>query len=118
LLARAKQATQFVADVEKGGHSVVNPFSGLSDRQLDAVIYDDSGTYTVNERRAADFEVGNRNYTWEKKLQQKALRNLTAAECRAKLCLKLSQNACVWADNPQKKTQRTNLQRKSHVTRR
>jgi hypothetical protein len=67
-LARAKLATQFVADAEKGGNSVKNPFSGLSDRQLDAVIYDDSGTYTVNERRAADYEVGNRNYAWEKQV--------------------------------------------------
>lgn len=47
LLERAKQATLFVND--KGS----NPFSNLSQDQLALIIYDDSGTFTANERRAA-----------------------------------------------------------------
>ncbi|MEL7978465.1 hypothetical protein AAG584_00375 [Vreelandella titanicae] len=47
LLERAKQATSFV----NGRGS--NPFSGLSQDQLALIIYDDSGTFTANERRAA-----------------------------------------------------------------
>ncbi|WP_141439657.1 hypothetical protein [Vreelandella titanicae] len=47
LLERAKQATSFV----NGRGS--NPFTGLSQDQLALIIYDDSGTFTANERRAA-----------------------------------------------------------------
>lgn len=47
LLERAKQATSFVSG--RGS----NPFSSLSQDQLALVIYDDSGTFTANERRAA-----------------------------------------------------------------
>lgn len=47
LLARAEQATNFVNG--KGS----NPFKGLSSEQLTLIIYDDSGTFTTNERRAA-----------------------------------------------------------------
>lgn len=50
LLARAKQATDFFQ------HKSPNPFSGMSRNQLDAITYDDSGAYTINERRAAQAE--------------------------------------------------------------
>jgi len=53
LLARAKQATAYIADVSTGGHSIQNPFAGLSREELGYIIYDDSGSYTVNERHAA-----------------------------------------------------------------
>lgn len=47
LLARAKQATSLV----NGSGS--NPFKGMSRDQLALIAYDDSGTFTVNEQRAA-----------------------------------------------------------------
>lgn len=64
LLAKATQATLFDAQRSQGGSSVKNPFASLSDRQLDDVIYDDSGTYTVNERQAAYFESFDRTSAW------------------------------------------------------
>jgi len=47
LLIRAKQATGFL----NGSDS--NPFKGLSRDQLNLIAYDDSGAFTLNERRAA-----------------------------------------------------------------
>lgn len=47
LLARASNATQFVNGSGK------NPFAGMSSDQLSLIIYDDSGSFTTNERRAA-----------------------------------------------------------------
>jgi hypothetical protein len=64
LLALAKQATLFDASLATAKGSVANPFAGLSDQQLQAVTYDDSGQYTVNERRAADRESYDREETW------------------------------------------------------
>lgn len=49
-LARAKQATSYIY---KQGP---NPFANLSRDQLTAIIYDDSGAYTTNERVAAGGE--------------------------------------------------------------
>lgn len=53
LLSRAKQATAYVNDASSGGHSINNPFSDLSKEQLSQIIYDESDTYTVNERQSA-----------------------------------------------------------------
>lgn len=50
-LARARQATAFLNDPNKP-----NPFKGLSQEQLALIAYDESGTFTVNERRAAWIE--------------------------------------------------------------
>ncbi|MGP9663955.1 hypothetical protein ACT3TY_04930 [Halomonas sp. AOP22-C1-8] len=58
LLERAKQATSFV----NGRGS--NPFSGLSQDQLVLIIYDDSGTFTTNERRAAWREDYDQREAW------------------------------------------------------
>jgi hypothetical protein len=52
LLARAKQATIFVNNSRQGIRGG-NPFSELSVEQLSNIIYDDSGTYTFNERLSA-----------------------------------------------------------------
>lgn len=52
LLARARQATRFVND----DTGVANPFAGLSRDQLATIEYDESGTFTINERRAAHKE--------------------------------------------------------------
>lgn len=64
LLALAKQATQFDANQATGNSSVASPFASLSDAQLQAITYDGSGQYTVNERKAADYESYNREETW------------------------------------------------------
>ncbi|WP_249975358.1 hypothetical protein, partial [Vreelandella olivaria] len=58
LLERAKQATSF----NNGRGS--NPFSGLSQDQLALIIYDDSGTFTANERRAAWREDYDQREAW------------------------------------------------------
>ncbi len=50
-LARARQATAFLNAPNKP-----NPFKGLSQEQLALIAYDESGTFTVNERRAAWIE--------------------------------------------------------------
>ncbi|MCE7521194.1 hypothetical protein LZG37_23960 [Halomonas titanicae] len=58
LLERAKQATSFA----NGRGS--NPFSGLSQDQLALIIYDDSGTFTANERHAAWREDYDQREAW------------------------------------------------------
>lgn len=57
LLERAEAATAFVngSFVDNEG-SEPNPFAGLSRGQLAIIAYDESGAYTVNERRAAYME--------------------------------------------------------------
>lgn len=62
LLVRAQQATDFVNG--KG----INPFKGLSPDQLTLIIYDDSGTFTVNERRAAWREDYDLDQIWRQKI--------------------------------------------------
>lgn len=67
LLARAKQATEFVNRSSNNGNEK-NPFAGLSPEQLSSIIYDDSGTYTVNERRAAWMESYRQEEVWREKV--------------------------------------------------
>ncbi|QDX31747.1 hypothetical protein [Dickeya poaceiphila] len=59
-LAQAKQATDFANG--KGP----NPFKGLSREQLALITYDDSGAFTVNERRAAWQESYDQNQAWKR----------------------------------------------------
>ncbi|WP_231876443.1 hypothetical protein [Azotobacter vinelandii] len=66
LLARAEQATDFVNG--KGS----NPFKGMSRDQLALIAYDDSGTFTVNERRAAWQEAYDQEEAWRQKVVAKA----------------------------------------------
>lgn len=73
LLARAKQATEFVTSSDRGNRSVKNPFSNLSSEQLTNIIYDDSGNYTVNERRAAYYESDDREQAWRAKVAAQAM---------------------------------------------
>jgi hypothetical protein len=63
LLERAKQATDFT---QSHGQRGTNPFANLSDDQLTLVMYDDSGSYTTNERRAAYLEQTDRRQDWKK----------------------------------------------------
>ncbi|CAI8798562.1 Tail assembly chaperone [Pseudomonas sp. IT-P258] len=66
LLARAKSATQYTNGVGK------NPFSGMPMDQLDLITYDDSGTFTVNERRAALEESAKQEFAWQQKVAAEA----------------------------------------------
>lgn len=62
LLARASNATQFLNGSGK------NPFAGMSSDQLSLIIYDDSGSFTTNERRAAWSESSDQEYAWRQKV--------------------------------------------------
>ena len=73
LLARAKQATAYVNSAARGGNSEKNPFAGLSREQLANIVYDDSGTYTVNERRAASYEADRQEEEWRVKVTTQAM---------------------------------------------
>ena len=73
LLARAKQATAYVNSAARGGNSEKNPFAGLSREQLANIVYDDSGTYTVNERRAASYEGDRQEEAWRVKVTTQAM---------------------------------------------
>jgi hypothetical protein len=65
-LARAKQATEYVNQTINGSRYAKNPFAGLSRDQLSLIAYDDSGGYTINERRAAWSESERIKSEWEK----------------------------------------------------
>lgn len=66
LLARAQQATDFV------NGKASNPFGGMSRDQLALIAYDESGTFTVNERRAAWQEAYDQEEAWRQKVVAKA----------------------------------------------
>ncbi|WP_192457892.1 hypothetical protein [Musicola keenii] len=72
LLARAQQATDFVN--RKGA----NPFRGLSREQLALITYDDSGTFTVNERRAAWSEAYDQEEAWRVRVCAMAMNEYNA----------------------------------------
>jgi len=58
LLERAHQANDFAKG--KGP----NPFKGFSRDQLSLIVYDESGAFTVSERRAAMFEKAEQHNAW------------------------------------------------------
>ena len=58
LLDRAQRANDFA----KGQGP--NPFAGLSAEQLSLITYDESGDFTINERRAAALELGRQRSEW------------------------------------------------------
>lgn len=66
-LALAKQATDYGNN--KGG----NPFTGLSRDQLALITYDESGTFTVNERRAAWEESYRQHEEWSRAMVAKIM---------------------------------------------
>lgn len=66
LLARAKSATKYTNGLGK------NPFSGMPRDQLALITYDDSGTFTVNERRAALEESAKQEFAWRQKVVAEA----------------------------------------------
>ena len=67
LLARAGNATLFVNGSGK------NPFAGMTSDQLSLIIYDDSGSFTTNERRAAFSESFDRESAWRQKVVANAM---------------------------------------------
>ncbi|MCO7263558.1 hypothetical protein [Dickeya zeae] len=68
-LARARQASAFV------NGTGANPFSGLTYHQLSLIIYDDSGEFTLNERRAAWSEAYTQDQTWRQHIVTQACLN-------------------------------------------
>ncbi len=66
LLSRAKQATDFINGKDS------NPFKGLSYTQLSLITYDNSGTFTMNERRAAWSEAYDQEQAWRKTIVTQA----------------------------------------------
>lgn len=72
-LAQARQATAFVSDHIRGGQSEKNPFAGLSREQLANITYDDSGSFTINERRAAYEEAAKQEFAFRVELSAKAI---------------------------------------------
>ncbi|MDY7563019.1 hypothetical protein QN382_06125 [Pseudomonas sp. 10B1] len=73
LIARAQQATEYVNSAAVGGKTVKNPFDGLSRDQLALITFDDSGLYTVNERRAASYCADHIEEAWCKKVADMAM---------------------------------------------
>lgn len=67
LLARAQQATDFV------NGKASNPFGGMSQDQLTLIAYDESDTFTVNERRAAWQEAYDQEEAWRQKVVVKSI---------------------------------------------
>jgi len=65
-LASAKKATDFIH------HRASNPFKGMSRDQLALIAYDESGTFTINERRAAWIESHDQEEAWRQVVVQKA----------------------------------------------
>ncbi|MCI1007577.1 hypothetical protein [Herbaspirillum sp. C7C8] len=74
LLARAKQATDSING--KGA----NPFSGLSRDQLALIAYDEGGSFTVNERKAALDEAKNQESQWRQQTFAKAMSTYKGGE--------------------------------------
>lgn len=66
LLARAESATLYTRGLGS------NPFSGMPMDQLALITYDDNGTFTINERRAALEESGKQEFAWRQKVVAQA----------------------------------------------
>ncbi|SDR86304.1 hypothetical protein SAMN04490182_0165 [Pseudomonas cedrina] len=62
LLERAHMATRYVNNLGS------NPFAGMPRDQLELIIFDDSGSFTVNERRAVLYEDYNQEQAWRKQV--------------------------------------------------
>ncbi|MCH5519641.1 hypothetical protein [Pseudomonas syringae] len=61
-LERAKNATQFVNGSGK------NPFAGMSREQLSVIAYDESGDFTVNEKKSAWLESYRQERVWRQQV--------------------------------------------------
>lgn len=80
LLERARLATEYVVRRAQQDQSVKNPFAGLSREQLNLIVYDENGSYTVNERRAASYAVSGIETRWREALfRDKGIESATNA---------------------------------------
>ena len=68
--ASAKSAAAATAYVDNKGP---NPFAGLSREQLSAITNDDSGTFTINERRAAFTQAYDEEQAWRTQVVAQAM---------------------------------------------
>lgn len=68
LLERAARATEYVVRSDKHDKTAKNPFEGLSREQLNLIVYDEDGPYTINERRAAFYGVSDIESSWRREL--------------------------------------------------
>ncbi|SDG77724.1 hypothetical protein [Pseudomonas abietaniphila] len=66
LLDRARRASEFVTLTLAGHSNAKSPFEKLSREQLNVIAYDDSGAFTLNERRAAYQGVQKIDDAWRK----------------------------------------------------
>jgi len=66
LLDRAREATAFVTRTLAGDKNAKSPFENLSREQLNLIAYDDSGSFTLNERRTAWQGVQKMDDAWRK----------------------------------------------------
>ncbi|MCF7534468.1 hypothetical protein [Pseudomonas petrae] len=66
LLDRAREASAFVTRTLAGDKNAKSPFENLSRGQLNLIAFDDSGTFTLNERRAAWQGVQKMDEDWRK----------------------------------------------------
>lgn len=65
----ADAATAFV-----GKKGAANPFAGLSREQLSTITHDESGTFTINERRAAFTQAYNEEQAWRAQVIAKSIK--------------------------------------------
>jgi len=73
-LERAKQATAYLNGLSQDFKSTSsNPFEDMSRDQLARIVYDDSGAFTVNERRAAKYASDQQEYEWRQAACAKAV---------------------------------------------
>ncbi|WP_341522338.1 hypothetical protein AABC73_02620 [Pseudomonas sp. G.S.17] len=68
LSKRAEQATEYLARFHLEGRNLKNPFAELSREQLNLIVHDEHGPYTINERRAAYYEINGVESKWNKTL--------------------------------------------------
>lgn len=68
--AAAKSAAAATAFVDRKGP---NPFAGLSREQLSTISNDDSGTFTINERRAAFTQAYDEEQVWRTQVVAQAM---------------------------------------------
>lgn len=66
LLDRAREASAFVTRTLAGDKTARSPFENLSREQLNLIAFDDSGAFTLNERRAAWQGVQKMDEDWRK----------------------------------------------------
>jgi hypothetical protein len=66
LLDRAREASAYVTRTLAGDKTAMSPFENLSREQLNLIAFDDSGNFTLNERRAAWQGVQKMDEDWRK----------------------------------------------------